>query len=759
MMSAHAHGRWLAAILVALPMGVAAAPPDREPEAGKRREGPRGEGGEEGEEGERPRGEGTSGEGTRGEGTSGAGTSGERAGGQGRAAGQSRAGGQGRAAGQDRDAEDSDPLAASVTSTRLSRRELDRRLHLRPRDLLRHVPGLVAIARSGAATQMLVRGFDAGQGAELEVTVDGVPINLGSHASSHGHADTQFVIADTVESLALYEGNYAARQNELATAGSLELRTLDEVPGGGAVVRISSGVEPTDSLRTRLRRLRYQLVGMFSPELQRGTALLAGEIGIDDGPFVHPQRFRRGVLFGKWKRPLGDGTLSAALQLYSGRWFDSGSLPASAIAAGRLTPFSAADPTQGGIAVRGSASLTYEVQDRRGATWHLSAYAVGSDLRIYDNPTLFLRDVDAGSALEYVDRRSYYGFTGFYSRAHRLGPVRARLRVGVQGRTDDAEVTTWHVERRLRLVDCFDPAVSNPCTDMAVRTADLGVYAEETLHIGPRLRVLAGVRQSQHTWNVDDVDDDTKLGRTTLGGTGARARIDPKLGVSYVGQDIELVLLGGAGHHASDARASVATNAYGALIRTYGGELGVRVRPGAGMEGAIALWGSQIESELAWAADVGAAYRVPASRRYGVEARLGAAPAAWLTLDAALGVARGSTSAGEPLPLAPRIAGTAGAAVHWAGGFASARLRALGARATSDPALTARGHTLIDVIASQRWRAFELGATIENLLDARWYESQLAGDVRASRRVEPTRDLLVTPGAPLTVMLTLGYAR
>jgi hypothetical protein len=646
-----------------------------------------------------------------------------------------------------------------VTSTRLGRRELDHRLHIRPRDLLRHVPGLVAIARSGVATQMLVRGFDAGQGAALEVTADGVPLNLGSHAYSHGHADTQFMIADTVASLTLYEGSYAARQNELATAGSLELHTLDEVPGGGAVVRLTSGLEPTLALRSRLRRLRYQLVGMFSPELQRGSALLATEIGIDDGPTVHPQRFRRGVLFGKWKRPLGDGTLTAILQLYSGRWFDSGTLPASQIAAGRLTPFSAADPTQGGTAMRGSASVAYEVRDRSGATWHLSAYAVSSDLRLYDNPTLFLRDADAGSALEYIDRRSYYGFTGFYSRAHKLGSLRARLRVGVQGRTDGAETTTWHVERRLRLIDCFDAATTNPCTDMALRTADLGVYLEETLRIGRRVRVLAGVRQSQHTWNVDDVDVDTRLGPTTLGGTGVRARLDPKLGVSYTGQGFDLVLLGGAGHHGSDARAAAETSAFGAFVRTYGGELGVRVRPDAGLSGAIALWASRLDDGLAWDADDSMVYRVPASRRYGAEARLGFAPVAWLTVDAALGVARGSAGAGQPLALAPRVAGTAGIAVHRARGFVSARLRALGARATGEPALIARGHTLIDVIASRRVGAFELGATIENLLDARWYESQLAGDVRVSRSAEPTRDRLVTPGTPLTVMLTLGYAK
>jgi hypothetical protein len=236
-----------------------------------------------------------------------------------------------------------------------------------------------------------------------------------------------------------------------------------------------------------------------------------------------------------------------------------------------------------------------------------------------------------------------------------------------------------------------------------------------------------------------------------------RARIDPKLGVAYAGRDLDVVLLGGAGHHGTDARAAVDASTYGAFVRTYNGELGIRVRPDPRLSGAIALWASRLAEHRAWAADTGTAYQVPASRRRGVEARLAFAPTPWLSLDASLGIARGS-SAGAPLALAPRLAGTAGLALHRASGFVSARLRALGPRATTDPTIAARGHTLIDAIARRRWGAFELGLAIENLLDARWHETQLAGDVRPSRRVEPTRDLLVTPGAPMTVMVTLGYA-
>src|SRR6188474_2983864 len=117
------------------------------------------------------------------------------------------------------DDDDDDDLAESPTSTKLERRELDRRPHLRTSDLLRQVPGLYTLAHGGQAPQYLVRGFAAGHGDDLGVLVDGVPINIGSHAYDHGYADTQFLIADTIESIALHEGAYAARFGSYSVAG------------------------------------------------------------------------------------------------------------------------------------------------------------------------------------------------------------------------------------------------------------------------------------------------------------------------------------------------------------------------------------------------------------------------------------------------------------------------------------------------------------------------------------------------------------
>ncbi len=657
-------------------------------------------------------------------------------------------------------AEEADEPAASVTSPTLTREDLENRPRNRPTDLVRHVPGLVAIARGGQADQLLVRGFDAGQGKDIGVLVDGVPINIGSHAYAHGYADTHFVIPETVESVALHQGAYAARFGSYSAAGTLALRTIDKV-SGGALVRIGSGTELTAPLlRSRLKRLRYRLVGLFSPELETGSALLGAEVGIDDGPYVHPQRFRRGVVLAKWKRPVGTGSFTTMLQFYSGRWFDSGVLPAGEIAAGHLTGYSAADPTQGGIALRTSASVAYEVTDQRKATWHVLGYVVDSDLRLYSNPTLFLRDTTSGDELEYVDRRVYYGLDAFYRRPHRIGAARGRIRIGIQARADHAEATTWHAARRLRLVDCFDAI--NPCTDTAPSTRTVAVYAEDVLDVGRHLRVLSGVRLDQETWNVDDRDADTMLGATSLGGSGARARISPKLGILIRTADVDLSAFVAAGSQSTDARASVDKSGYGAFVRTYGGEVGARFHPGEQLVAAVAGFVSEVAEGQIWLADQGIGYRSGVPRRIGVESTLTFTPMPWLTFDAALAFARGHEKGmrdrAHLLALAPRVSGTAGLALRSGANYASLRVRAIGPRSTGDEALQARGSTVFDLVAGRQFRSFELGLTVENLFDASWREVQYASVVRPSRRVDERRDLLVTTGVPLTAMITLGYA-
>ena len=659
------------------------------------------------------------------------------------------------------DPEDDPPR--SVTSSTLTREDLERRPHRRTTDLLRHVPELTTLSQGGGAEQFLLRG--SAESGTLHVVVDGVPITLGTHAFAHGYADTHFVIPDTVERVDLHLGAYAARFGSSAVAGTLELTTLDEVPGG-ARVAFTSGLHLAHDIAgqkqliiERAKRLNYQLQGMFSPELERSKALLAVEVGIDDGASVHPDRFRRGLVLGKWSRDVGDGTVRAMAQFYSGRWFDSGHLPLASVEAGRLQPYSAADATQGGIALRSSASVVYETTSKRGTTWHFGVYAVDSDLRLYTNTSLFRDDRVAGDQIEYVDTRSYYGLDAYWRRPHRIGPVHGHLRLGVQARADAITTTTWHDARRLRLASCG--VAVNPCTDTAPRTRVSSIYAEDTAR-WRRLRLQTGLRLDQETWNVDDRDADTMLGATSLGGTGARSRISPRGVLAYVDDALELAVAGNLGSLGTDARASVDRTGYGAFVRTRGAEAGARVKTDT-LAGALSWWWSQIDEHQLWIASEGRGVRVDRVDRSGITALLAATLRPWLRFDAAVAVARSSTRPEEEgahldVPQSPRLAGTGGLSVARGPHHAAVRVRVLGPRVTADPARDAEGHHLIDLVAGTRWRMFELTLTVDNILDRRWRESQFATSVRTGRAVDITNDLMIAHGVPFTASLTLAYA-
>jgi outer membrane cobalamin receptor len=94
-------------------------------------------------------------------------------------------------------------------------------------DLLRLVPGLFIAqhAGGGKAEQIFVQGFDADHGTDFAVNLDGLPVNMVSHAYGQGYADFHFVIPETVEQFRVYKGPCTARFGDFATAGAGEFST------------------------------------------------------------------------------------------------------------------------------------------------------------------------------------------------------------------------------------------------------------------------------------------------------------------------------------------------------------------------------------------------------------------------------------------------------------------------------------------------------------------------------------------------------
>jgi outer membrane receptor protein involved in Fe transport len=237
-------------------------------------------------------------------------------------------------------------------------------LRLRPSqsasDLLRQTPGLAVVqhAGGGKADQYFMRGFDADHGTDVALFADGIPINLTSHAHGQGYADAHWIIPETIATIDVHKGPYAARYGDFYTAGAIEMRTIDELDR--PTLWLTGGTELTGPVAAR--RLSSRMVGMATPEVGGGKALLAAEVSETDGPFIAPQDFQRGTVNGKWQRKLGAGKLRLATTFYAASWNQSGQIPAGEVEAGRLDRFGTLDETEGGSSQRASIAAGYQAR-------------------------------------------------------------------------------------------------------------------------------------------------------------------------------------------------------------------------------------------------------------------------------------------------------------------------------------------------------------------------------------------------------------
>jgi hypothetical protein len=650
--------------------------------------------------------------------------------------------------------------AEAASSVHLDREELEHRPHEQPSDLFRQVPGLVVAqhAGGGKADQWFIRGFDADHGTDIAVFVDGVPVNLTSHAHGQGYADTHWLIPETVDTIDVHKGPYAARFGDFYTAGAVETSTIDRVPGG-AMLEASSGVGLAGP--EAFAHPSARVVGMVSPDVGEGSALLAAQVGFTNGPFIHPQDFQNGAVLAKWKRPIGDdGTLTTEGTFYSARWNASGQIPASVVDGG-TSPFDSIDPTEGGTTSRSSVGIAYDVHDAHDATWHLAAYAINYRLRLFSDFTHYARDPVHGDEIEQDDRRSVSGLDGYYRRPHHIGDVGAILRVGVQARGDDVNTELWHVEARQRLDDCF--GVVNPCNDTQDAIRDLGAYAEEDLAPTQRIEIQAGARLDQFAWDVDDLNVATVTTPDTTGGTAQKMIANPKLSVIWRPTDmIDLFANSGGGFHSNDARAAVASHGDGALARALGAEVGVRVHPDARVHASADLWYLHLSSEQVWSGDTGGTDASGATERYGVDLDAAADLTDWLSVDANVAFAHSTFVAnagnGNALALAPKVMGSGGVVAHRGRSFVALRGRGIGSRpANDDNTLTAQGYFLLDLVAGAHVDHWDFGITAINLLNTAWREAQFADDIAVTPTSPVVQQVDFTPGAPISVLGQVAY--
>lgn len=604
-----------------------------------------------------------------------------------------------------------------------------------PADLFRAVPGLVIAqhAGGGKSDQYLIRGFDADHGTDVQVSVDGVPVNMVSHAHGQGYADLHFLIPETIERIDVHKGPYYAEFGNLATAGAVRLVTRDRFER--SFVRMQGGSFGTG-------RAAFGLSPADTP------AWLAGEAVVTDGPFRNPQDFTRVNVAAKWRRSIGDAhDVTVAGAAYRGRWDASGQIPARLVDAGVLDRFDAIDPTEGGDTTRAHVATTYNT--RLGpARLSAQTYLLRYSLDLFSNFTFFARDAQTGDGILQRDDRSVWGGRAQAVTAHTLGRVRAIATVGTEWRRDAIDVGLFHQQRRHPLETIVDSTIGE---------RDLGVYAQEELVFNEHLRTIVGLRHDRFAFDVRAVAPGP-AGRLSPSSTGPKASV---IVTPTDGMEWQLFANYGRGFHSNDARAAVSDPTAPVLPGANGYEVGVRRSFGQRAEVAAAWWLLDLDSEFTWVGDEGITDAGGATRRHGpeLEARWRVAAPLWAEVD--MTASRGRYRETDDLiARAPRLTVSAAAVLtDWLDWSGQVRIRHVADHpAVEDGTVTAAGFTVTDLHVRRRvsedWDAL---VSVENLFNSRYREAQTFFPSRLANEPMAVDDLHFTPGNPRAIRIGFEY--
>ncbi len=131
---------------------------------------------------------------------------------------------------------------ASASSGVITGAQVNSRPVTRPGEVLEAVPGLIVTQHSGEgkANQFFLRGFNLDHGTDIALFLDGMPLNMRTHAHGQGYADINFLIPELVGAVEFHKGPYFVRDGDFASAGSVRIDYLDSTPKNVALTSIGS---------------------------------------------------------------------------------------------------------------------------------------------------------------------------------------------------------------------------------------------------------------------------------------------------------------------------------------------------------------------------------------------------------------------------------------------------------------------------------------------------------------------------------------
>lgn len=617
-------------------------------------------------------------------------------------------------------------------------------------EVLRIVPGLFIGQHQGGgkAEQIFLRGFDNDHGTDINLSVDGLPINIVSHAHGQGYADSHFIIPETIESTHYEKGMYNAAKGDMSVTGFAEFQTTNAIDKD--IVKLEGGQFST---------FRALAMSNLLPRAVRKdhSWYTASEYRYSDGFFDHSQHFKRLNFFTKYSGRLNAASsLTISASSMHSSWSASGQIPDIAVQQGLIGFYGAIDPNEGGTTSRANVNIQLETNLPGGSLLKNQLYYSHYNFDLSSNFTLFLNDTVNGDQIRQKESRDLIGYNGSYSKQNDWGNMSVSSTLGWNGRLDLVrDISLAHTVDRYKVID--------PVKLGNITEAQGAVYLEERFTFSPQWAFDVGARFDYFHYMYDNrLPSDSAFDRTGKH-YAHNGTVSPKLKLSYAaGPKTQLYLFAGKGFHSNDARGAVVGRLKETLPSAYGTDLGIVAKPAGNLVVNAALWYNYLQKEYVYGGDGGSVEFSGRTQRVGMDLSLRYQFRDFLYLDYDLNYAHGR-AAPDPrgsnyIPLAPVWSSSGG--ITWIlknGVNGSFRYRYLGDRpANEDYSLTAQGYFVTDFVLNYTAKKFELGLSVNNLFNVKWKETQFDTYFRL-RGQQPVDGIAFTAGTKFTGLAHFSY--
>lgn len=609
-------------------------------------------------------------------------------------------------------------------------------------ELLRRVPGLFIgqHAGGGKAEQIFLRGFDIDHGTDINISVDGMPVNIVSHAHGQGYADLHFLIPETVDRIEFDKGPYYANRGNMATAGYVAFKTKDRLDNSSLTVDAGK----FNTLRT---------LGMFNlVNTPKQSAYIAAEYLNTDGYFESPQNFYRLNMMGKYAATLSESDkISFSFSQLASKWNASGQIPQRAVDAGTITRFGSIDNTEGGNTKRTNFNLQHLHSINTNTSVKSNLFYSKYAFELYSNFTFFLNYPVNGDQIRQKENRDIAGFESVITKQIYFGNTNVNWQTGVGLRYDVVkDIELSHTVNRKTVID--------PIKLGDINESNLFAYTGAEIQLGKWL-INPALRIDKFKFDYTD-----KLSNTYQNPSTSKAAISPKLNFIYTrNSNLQYFLKFGKGFHSNDTRVITSQTSKNILPAAYGADAGLTWKPFKNVVVNSALWYLYLQQEFVYVGDEGVIEPGGKTERKGIDLGLRWQLGKYFFLNSDLtytfSKALEEEKTNSYLPLAPKLTFAGSISFKTPSGFAGAiKTRYLGDRpANEDNSIVAKGYIVTDMNLNYSYKQFTFSIVTGNIFNAKWNETQFATTSRLLNEPQPVTEIHFTPGTPFNLKGTISF--